>query len=272
MPVDDIDLFSARAAAARERNLYSPAELFLESAKLRRHQAAQRAARLRHVFGGPDRRFLAHTAKCYPSAEHTPLPRLDTRFPCTPARTVTQPGARGRLDVATLAQLLGWAYGRAPASAPGVRSSEHVGRAARARPTVPSVAGLYPLELYVRADDVAGLGDGTYHYEVASHRLERVVPAEPYGRPWTGRGTFVVICGVPARATYALGERGVRLMLTEAGRVAQSCLLLGREAAVEVEEQWLWVDDDVHATLGLDGVDEIALMMLAVRPAVGGGR
>jgi hypothetical protein len=113
------------------------------------------------------------------------------------------------------------------------------------------------LELYLVARD------GLYHYNTSARELETLpvssspidvsalFPADVAVPPPT---VLIIVTGVPLRLTTRDGERGYRTMLLHAGRVAQ--FVAGR-----VIDRFF--DDRVSALIGVDGVNELPLLLLA---------
>lgn len=126
---------------------------------------------------------------------------------------------------------------------------------------VPSAGGLYPLELYVMARNVAGLADGIHHFDPREPALELVGagdwrPAAAdifYTWPFIEHANLVICIGASfPRSQKKYGPRGYRYILIEAGHVAQNLCL----AAAEMELATLCMggfrDGALNRLLGLD--------------------
>jgi SagB-type dehydrogenase family enzyme len=136
----------------------------------------------------------------------------------------------------------------------------------------PSAGGLYPLEAYVVGTNVPGMDDHPRHYDPWSSTLERIpsrhdVPvASWYLMEEVGAhaASHLVVTAALPRLTIKYGPRAYRFALLEAGHATQNVLLaaaaLGK-AAVPVGG---FYDDRVHDALGLDGVAEVALYVVAL--------
>ena len=115
---------------------------------------------------------------------------------------------------------------------------------------------MMPLELYLVARG------GLYHYNAGGRELE-VLPGLPNAVPALFPADVevpevtvcIVVTGVPLRVTAMHGERGYRAMLLQAGRVAQ---YVGGRAIDR------FFDDRVSALIGVDGVNEVPLVLLAL--------
>ena len=99
----------------------------------------------------------------------------------------------------------------------------------------PSAGGLYPLELYVLAQEVTGLPDGIYHYDPWTHELARrrsgrfqeQLAGMAFGQEVI-RNANLVFCltAIFERTTWKYGQRGYRYVLFEAGHVNHNLYLI----------------------------------------------
>jgi SagB-type dehydrogenase family enzyme len=178
------------------------------------------------------------------------------------------------LNLGQVGTLLGLSYRIMDAAALGVRSNEIPRR------PVPSGGALYPLELYLAAMNVEGLPAGLYHYHPARHALEVLAQTSPepaLSRSFLpaslppGAGLVLCICGVLPRNRFKYEEFGYRLMLLEAGHLAQNVLLVVQALGLGGMPCGGFYDDRMHDYLGVDGVDEVCLYLLVIghpaRPA-----
>ena len=100
--------------------------------------------------------------------------------------------------------------------------------------TAPSAGALYPLEIFVAADKVAGLPKGIYRYLPSDHRLEFISEGS-CSKQLSGAAlrqeaikqapVVFVIAGVQKRTVGKYGSRGIRYMYIEAGHAAQNLCL-----------------------------------------------
>jgi SagB-type dehydrogenase family enzyme len=170
--------------------------------------------------------------RIYPGAERTPLPGRDFALPpltlgeALGRRRSRRDFALSPLPLETLGRLLYASY--------GIQGSRWIeGQRVPERPA-PSGGGLYPLELYVAAQEVAGLADGLYHYDAWAHELE-LRRAGRYHDQLAGmtlgqemlRDANLVVCitAVFARTLWKYGQRGYRYVWLEAGHVGQNLYL-----------------------------------------------
>ncbi|MFE3460946.1 thiopeptide-type bacteriocin biosynthesis protein [Nocardiopsis aegyptia] len=180
------------------------------------------------------------------------------------------------MALADLSSLLGHAAGVS-----GPRAAEP----GRHRPprTHPSPGAAYATEVWVLVRHVEGLAPGTYRYLAEGHRLvladPSAVPAErlsglsPFLRPTAdGRpgavadtvGALVVLVGDVGRLRAGYGQRALRLLLQEAGHLAQNLTLCATALGLRSLVVSGFADDAVNALLHVDGVDRMALTLVPV--------
>lgn len=159
----------------------------------------------------------------------------------------------------------------------------HAGYGVTARPgegaarSVPSGGGLYPLELFVAARNVAGLEPGLYHYDPHREHLEVVreediasslrellidMPQLP-DIPATC-GAVLFIAGAFWRSRFKYGLRGYRWVLIEAGHVGQNVLLSAGAVGLDAFPSGGFWDRRVDRFLGLDGVNESVVYSIVI--------
>ena len=233
-----------------------------------------RHSRSRLVGGHMDWSRQPAWFKTYPSAPRVALPGpLDDE---RDARGAGLFGALGRrrsvrayapppLDLTDLSTLL-WA-------AAGVTAREQ-GFAFR---TAPSAGGLYPIEHYVAAHDVAGLAAGVYHYAVLDRALELVRPGD-VRRPLAHAAldqriaaeadAVFVWTAVLERSRWKYGQRFVRYVFLDAGHVAQNVALAAVALGLGSCQIAAFFDDEAAALLGVDiDVEPVVYMTTVGRPA-----
>ena len=131
--------------------------------------------------------------------------------------------------------------------------------------TVPSAGGLFPLEIYLVNLEPGEIPTGVHHYDVRRHALEQL---PPFGDPQAIRDVifvpeaaetapaFLVITALFGRSRIKYG-----VALLEAGHIGQNLALVCADLGLGFCPFGGFVDDEVHALLGLDGVDEAALYL-----------
>jgi len=142
---------------------------------------------------------------------------------------------------------------------------------------VPSGGALYPLELYVLAQQVEDLPGGVWHYVPLGHRLEQVhayplpklLTSEMFlGQPYLiDCAAIIFITAIVERSMWKYEDRGYRYILLEAGHVAQNLNLCATAMDLGSLNLGGFFDRDVLSLLRADPDQEIALYGIAVGPA-----
>ncbi|HEX2884210.1 MAG TPA: SagB family peptide dehydrogenase [Candidatus Limnocylindria bacterium] len=142
-----------------------------------------------------------------------------------------------------------------------------------ARRTAPSSGALYPIETYAVVHNVAGLERGVYHYAVREHELEllragdhraRVVD-QGLGQEFLGEcGAVLFLTQILQRMRPKYQDRSYRYGLLEAGHIGENGYLAAVSLGLGACGVGAFMDDDMNAMLGVDGVEEAAVYMLAV--------
>jgi SagB-type dehydrogenase family enzyme len=262
------DVLSSNDLLAAGEGADSPAELYHENSKQRR---SDRAFIERIVATGASpalHQMMFTSRKRYRAAARTPLPRgtaageleqiIERRRSCRAFGD--GPVALG--DVAAVMRL---------AAGETARADEATGRP-RAFRAAPSAGALFPLEVYLVSDHVEDLARGVHRYDPADHLLECIDATSrlPQAIAATGMdelasaAAVIVLTAIPARSRLKYGERAYRFILLEAGHVAQNVLLAAEGLGLAACAVGGFVDDELDAVIGIDGVDEISLYAIAL--------
>ena len=239
-----------------------------------RYLKETRHSRERLVGGRMDWSRQPAWSKTYPDAPRVALPEPavapagDERqdlFGVLGRRRSVRDYAPPALGLGELSALL-WA-------AAGVTALRH-GFAFR---TAPSAGGLFPVEHYVAANDVAGLEPGVYHYAVLERALERIVAGDvrlPLARAALDQriaaeaDAVFVWTAVLERSRWKYGKRFVRYVLLDAGHIAQNVALAAVALGLGTCQIAAFFDDEAAALLGVDPDEEPVVYMTTVgRPA-----
>ncbi len=138
--------------------------------------------------------------------------------------------------------------------------------------TAPSAGGLYPLELYLVASDVADLTSGVYRYEPDGHQLVKTMDGDrraelaevALGQVWVNEGAVsIVFTGVYERTTGKYGERGIRYVHMEAGHTAQNLCLQATALGLGAVTVGAFHDEQLAKLLNLPA-DEQPLYVIPV--------
>jgi SagB-type dehydrogenase family enzyme len=196
-----------------------------------------------------------------------PKSRIDTPvMKAILARRSCRSYGAGTLGLADLAEILRAAYGMAfGLSLPGA-----AGYPPR---SVPSAGGFYPLEVYVAAGAVGGVGQGLYHYGVLDHSLELLRPGEVlaelggvllHQHSLSGACAVIIFTSVFRRTLDRYGARGYRYVLLEAGHAAQNICLVATEMGLGTLCVGGFFDARLNQLLGVDGLREAAIYCVAI--------
>jgi SagB-type dehydrogenase family enzyme len=213
--------------------------------------------------------ILATSNKRYPSASKIELPDdlpPSTRsFDTTVLRRRSYREFDGRpLTLAEVAKIIFYAGGvTARIDLPGFQQQPL--RAA------PSGGALYPVEIYLFALSVTDMNAGLYHYVPIDNSLELVREVDAarelaricYSEALIKSAAVVVLTGISLKSRLKYGERGYRFMLLEAGHIAQNALLAANALELGACPFGGFIDDDLDRLLGIDGLDEVSLYLIA---------
>jgi SagB-type dehydrogenase family enzyme len=245
-------------------------ELFHENSKL--YAADPRSVdRIMAVMANPVLQgVLAASSKRYPSAPTVALPADLPESPLSFDETLLSRRSLREFDgrpiaLPEVAKLLlaaggvtGWidlaGHGRQPLKA------------------APSGGALYPVEVYLFAFRVTDLAPGLYHFAAADHVLElvraggaaREVARLCYSEALGGAAAVIALTGISAKSRLKYGERGYRFALLEAGHIAQNALLTANALGLGACPFGGFIDDDLDRLMGIDGLDEVSLYLVAI--------
>jgi len=245
--------------------LDDPAEGFFEASKLNRRTLAYDAPGTGRLQRSPW--LVAATARAtkrFPHRSATPLPSPEwpeLALGDALRRRRSAPGfVPGSLTSVELSTLLHGAYG-----ATG-RLGDH------SLYTSPSAGGLHPIDLYVVLEGIAGLRDGTHHFDpvegcllhLGEGKRQAFAAAALQDDELSPCPALLVIAGSFWRSRFKYGQRGLRFVLLEAGHVAQSLSLVATAIGVGSRLFGGFLDDEMSALLDLDGVNEAPLYLVAL--------
>jgi SagB-type dehydrogenase family enzyme len=146
----------------------------------------------------------------------------------------------------------------------------------------PSGGALYPIQIYVYANHVKGLDKGLYLYSayqdcLYQSNMERNLgnqlstltygtdpnhnPLDPF-EDYSKASFFLFLTADFEHVYDKYGARGYRLILLEAGHIAQNLLLVGTCLRLNSVPLAGFYDERVHNFLGIDGAKEAALYLI----------
>ncbi len=205
--------------------------------------------------------------KIYPGIESVALPETQA-LPgggLWPAATGQEPSQTGvELTLTRLAQVLDLGYGI-------TAGRRHGGQLFYYRSPA-SAGALYPTELYLVANPVAGLDPGIYHYALGQRSLGVLRPGgvadvwprlfgEPSQQSWAA---LLLITGRFFRSAWKYRTRGYRYVLLDCGHGVGSLGLALNNAGLPWELHTDFNDDAAAQLLGLDSALEAGLACIAI--------
>lgn len=137
----------------------------------------------------------------------------------------------------------------------------------------PSGGALYPLELYVVANNVSGLEKGIYHYNVKDNSLEKLelFKKGDFSKKYEISDQFIndapvtiLVSAMFHRTTYKYGNRGYRFILMEVGHMLQNISLLSVANGLGSCEVGGYEDDELNNLLKIDGITEAVVGEIAL--------
>jgi SagB-type dehydrogenase family enzyme len=139
---------------------------------------------------------------------------------------------------------------------------------------IPSSGSRYPLETYFVASEVDGLETGLYRYlpksnSIVAERIDSGLPLEMS----TASMNFKVVTraaitflwvAIPYRSTWALGSRGYRSVLIEAGHTCQNLIVAAAGLGLDVYPIDLFHDEMMTKLANLDPETQWPVYLAAV--------
>jgi SagB-type dehydrogenase family enzyme len=260
-----------RLVYGSEPALDDPAEAYHEASKISPFQIARQVEGARRLESSPELQLSSTRAVKRLGGTSVPLP-LPKQLAASMSETIDRRTSRRAFGEATLAAdelsaLLAAGY--------GVTHSLDVESGGPPLPlrAVPSGGALYPLELFIAALRVDGLDSGVYHFdplrsvlETVRTGLDRAEAAElsTYPEIVSDCAALIVVAAVFGRSRFKYGLRAYRFTLLEAGHVGQNILLAAAALDLAAVPLGGFFDRRSDQFLGLDGVNESTLYMVAV--------
>jgi len=134
--------------------------------------------------------------------------------------------------------------------------------------TTPSAGGLYPIEVYPIINNVKGLKQGIYHYNISRHALElleagdfrKAVAEGCLGQKiaFTSAVNFIWTA-VIERSKWKYLQRCYRYIYLDAGHIAQNFYLISEALGLGACTIGAIFDDKLNNLLKIDGINETAI-------------
>jgi SagB-type dehydrogenase family enzyme len=137
----------------------------------------------------------------------------------------------------------------------------------------PSGGGLYPIDLFIVARNVADLPTSVYYFHPLRNSLVAVPGARPqlisgpgfFGQDWIAEASAIVLLVASfTRNSWKYGERSYRLTLLDAGHVAQNLLMMAQDLDCPACAIGGFHDQLVANELSMDGVTEAVVHAIAI--------
>lgn len=137
----------------------------------------------------------------------------------------------------------------------------------------PSSGGLQAPEVYLSVHAVGDVPPGLYHYQPVDHALELLKDGNhsaelceaALDQPFVETSALVfIITGYYERLRWKYGERAYRFMCMDAGFLSENIYLLAEAMGLGVCAIAGFVDDTFEKLLGVNGRDEMVLLLITV--------
>jgi SagB-type dehydrogenase family enzyme len=137
--------------------------------------------------------------------------------------------------------------------------------------TAPSSGALYPIETYLFVNSVAGIQPGLYHLDVKDWALEGLrlgdfkeeayegLVKQPHTRT---AGVNVIWTAVLPRCREH--ERAYRYIWWDVGHISENLYLAATALGLGSVAMGAWYDTKINGSLGIDGVEHLAVLTAAV--------
>jgi len=173
------------------------------------------------------------------------------------------------LPITTVARLLQRTF--------GTQAQRELGPGAIAlKKTSPSGGSLHPIEAYVLAQRIEGVGPGLYHYHPLAHTLEPMQALDTAaasalalrfvaGQHWFADAPMLVILAARVRRNfwkYRNHPKAYRAIVLDAGHLSQTFYLLAAEAGLPAFITAAVNEVDIEQALGLDPIDDAVIAIL----------
>jgi SagB-type dehydrogenase family enzyme len=139
--------------------------------------------------------------------------------------------------------------------------------------TVPSAGALYPVETYLVVNDVEGIPQGVYHYNVQEHGLEQLkegdyrvtIARAALDQKIAYEGNVVFAwTAVLERCKWKYKQRAFRYIYLDAGHIAQALAMAAVALGLGSCQIAALYDEEVNNLLDVDGVEETAIYLTVV--------
>ncbi len=154
-------------------------------------------------------------------------------------------------------------------SSTGLRVSARVERLR----TAPSAGALYPIETYIVVNNVDGVEQGVYHYNIKGHHLEEVrsgsvggeAAQAALGQMMAAEAPATIVwTAIFARTLFKYGQRGYRYVYMDVGHIAENLALAAVAINLATCQIGALFDGESNHLVGVDGEEEAVIYMSSV--------
>ena len=140
-------------------------------------------------------------------------------------------------------------------------------RGGNALRAAPSSGALFSSELYVLARVVDGLPAGVYHYDPERDRLDVLgaLPALSGAPDADDADALVIVTSIFRRTGYKYRDRAYRYVSADAGHLLENLRVAGQAAGMRAQPAVSFDEARLARVIGVDGVEEGVLAVMALR-------
>jgi SagB-type dehydrogenase family enzyme len=137
----------------------------------------------------------------------------------------------------------------------------------------PSAGALYPIETYLIVNNVEGVVEGLYHYNIDLHGLEQikqgnfsetVAHAALEQRMCIDAPVTLIWTAIFERSRWKYKQRAYRYVYLDAGHIAQNLALAATSIGLGSCQIGAIFDDEINEIVGVDGQDESTIYLTVV--------
>lgn len=139
--------------------------------------------------------------------------------------------------------------------------------------TAPSAGALYPIEIYILANNVDEIKPGIYHYAVREHILEEIAPGsfrEQFETAALGQNFCItsaavfIFSAIFERAKWKYKERAYRYIYLDAGHIAQNLAITCTGIGLGSCQVGAFLDNEMNEIIGVDGLSESVIYLTTI--------
>ncbi|UMZ72813.1 SagB/ThcOx family dehydrogenase [Natranaerofaba carboxydovora] len=125
---------------------------------------------------------------------------------------------------------------------------------------VPSAGAIYPMVIYLVAENISDLDPGIYRYSSSNHSLEKFIEGNKgaslakacLGQSFVAKAPInIVVTAIYEKIKAGYGERGIRYAIIEAGHISQNVYLQAEALELGTVAIGAFYDDHVSEVLEL---------------------